>query len=74
MISTEQELTMAHAEVARLKTLLIEVEDFLIHLDDLLDDQLDIIDGDDGEPRPNRAMQLSTTSQDLQRQIEEEIR
>lgn len=38
--------------VAQLECLLEEIHEFL-------DGQLDVVDGDYGEPQPNRAMQLS---------------
>jgi hypothetical protein len=39
--------------IAQLECLLEEIHEWL-------DDQLDVVDGDDGEPRPNQAMQFST--------------
>jgi C4-type Zn-finger protein len=44
----------AEQRIAELECLLEEIHEFL-------DDQLDVVDGDYGEPAPNRAMQLSTS-------------
>jgi hypothetical protein len=37
--------------------------DLLIELADYFDDRADVLDGDYGAPRPNRAMQLNTSVQ-----------
>lgn len=38
-----------------------EVLDALVEASEFLDNQADVIDGDYGEPRPNRAMRVNTS-------------
>jgi predicted nucleic acid-binding Zn-ribbon protein len=49
----EEELKAAYERIARLEADLNECREYL-------EDEVDVVDGDYGEPAPNRAMQLVT--------------
>jgi thioester reductase-like protein len=49
--ATKEELRAAYQRIQQLEADLIECREYL-------EDHVDVVDGDYGEPRPNRAMQL----------------
>lgn len=50
-IAKEEELKAAYQRIARLEADLLECREYI-------ETEVDVIDGDDGEPAPNRAMAL----------------
>jgi hypothetical protein len=61
-----------HAKEASESSLPLEMFDALTQLSEFLEGQVDVVDGDYGEPRPNRAMQLKQTIDELIERYERE--
>jgi hypothetical protein len=54
------------------KDLLLDTTDLLNRVLEFLDNYVDVVDGDYGEPRPNRAMSLTTEVGNTLRLLEKE--
>ena len=54
------------------KQTLLDTTDCLVRCLEFLDNQADVIDGDYGEPRPNRAMSLQTEVESILDLLERE--
>jgi hypothetical protein len=46
-----------------------EFSNLLDQIEEYLDDHIDVVDGDDGQPRPNRAMSLHSELTRLRKQV-----
>lgn len=74
-------IEQAKAEIVRLRAVnerqrkaLKETDCLLEEVREYLTDHHDTVDGDDGSPRPNRAMQLSTWADETAAMVESALR